>query len=138
MGFMLFQHIASGVETVLCAFCMAVFFRPYTAGRKNRMQKNIAVFLAYGMAYLAGKAASVSGWLCMERKQVFLYGILFFCTRDMGRLITESLYYLFNGKIVQGLDNENMIYRNVAAGYSVFMILRIIHVFFKCFMWRAW
>ncbi len=44
----------------------------------------------------------------------------------MGRLITESLYYLFNGKIVQGLDNENMIYRNVAAGYSAFMILRII------------
>ena len=56
-----------------------------------------------------------SRWLCLERKQAFLYGILFFCTRDMGRLITESLYYLFNGKIVQGLDNENMIYRNVAA-----------------------
>ncbi len=142
MGFMLFQHIASGGETVLCAFCMAVFFRPYTAGRKNRMQKNIAVFLAYGMVYLMGEAFSVSGWLCMvivilllmaggrwlcmERKQVFLYGILFFCTRDMGRLITESLYYLFNGKIVQGLDNENMIYRNVAAGYSAFMVLRII------------
>ena len=94
------------------------------------------------MVYLMGEAFSVSGWLCMvivilllmaggrwlcmERKQVFLYGILFFCTRDMGRLITESLYYLFNGKIVQGLDNENMIYRNVAAGYSAFMILRII------------
>ncbi len=27
---------------------------------------------------------------------------------------------------MQGLDNENMIYRNVAAGYSAFMILRII------------
>ena len=60
------------------------------------------------------------------KKTGFLYGILFFCTRDMGRLITESLYYLFNGKIVQGLDNENMIYRNVAAGYSAFMVLRII------------
>ncbi len=59
MGFMLFQHIASGVETVLCAFCMAVFFRPYTAGHKNRMQKNIAVFLAYGMVYLMGEAFSV-------------------------------------------------------------------------------
>ena len=112
------------------------------AGRKNRLQKTIAVFLAYGTVYVAGEAVSISGWLCMvivilllmagsrwlcmERKQVFLYGILFFCTRDMGRLITESLYYLFNGKIVQGLDNENMIYRNVAAGYSAFMVLRII------------
>ena len=118
MGFMLFQHIASGAETVLCAFCMAAFFRPYMAGRKNRLQKTIAVFLAYGTVYVAGEALSISGWLCMvivllllmaggrwlclERKQVFLYGILFFCTRDMGRLITESLYYLFNGKTVQG------------------------------------
>ena len=118
MGFMLFQHIASGAETVLCAFCMAAFFRPYMAGRKNRLQKTIAVFLAYGTVYVAGEAFSISGWLCMvivilllmaggrwlcmERKQVFLYGILFFCTRDMGRLITESLYYLFNGKTVQG------------------------------------
>ncbi len=62
------------------------------------------------------EALSVSGWLCMvmvilllmagsrwlcpERKQIFLYGVLFFCTRDMGRLITESLYYLFNGMLV--------------------------------------
>jgi hypothetical protein len=97
---------------------MAAFFRPYMAGRKNRLQKTIAVFLAYGTVYVAGEAFSISGWLCMvivllllmaggswlcmERKQVFLYGILFFCTRDMGRLITESLYYLFNGKTVQG------------------------------------
>ncbi len=89
MGFMLFQHIASGAETVLCAFCMAAFFRPYMAGRKNRLQKTIAVFLAYGTVYVAGEALSISGWLCMvivllllmaggrwlcmERKQVLLY-----------------------------------------------------------------
>ncbi len=61
-----------------------------------------------------------------RKKTGFLYGIFFFCTRDMGRLITESLYYLSNGKIVQGLDDENMIYRNVVAVYSTFMVLRII------------
>ena len=65
MGFMLFQHIASGAETVLCAFCMAAFFRPYMAGRKNRLQKTIAVFLVYGTVYVAGEAVSISGWLCM-------------------------------------------------------------------------
>lgn len=145
MGFMLFQQIASGVETVLCALCMATFFRSFTAGRKNGLQRAIIVFLVYGMVYLAGEAFSVSGWLCMviiilllmagcswlrmERKQVLLHGILFFCTRDMGRLITESLYYLFNGRLVQGQGSENMIYRNVAAGYSVFIILRIILLF---------
>lgn len=65
MGFMLFQHIASGAETVLCAFCMAAFFRLYMAGRKNRLQKTIAVFLTYGTVYVAGEAVSISGWLCM-------------------------------------------------------------------------
>jgi len=66
MGFMLFQHISSGAETVLCAFCMAAFFRPYMAGRKNRLQKTIAVFLAYGTVYVAGEAFSISGWLCIS------------------------------------------------------------------------
>ena len=42
MSVMLFQHIASEVETVLCAFCMAVFFRPYTAGCKNMIYRNAA------------------------------------------------------------------------------------------------
>lgn len=35
------------------------------AGRKNRLQKTIAVFLAYGTVYVAGEALSISGWLCM-------------------------------------------------------------------------
>ena len=35
------------------------------AGRKNRLQKTIAVFLAYGTVYVAGEAFSISGWLCM-------------------------------------------------------------------------
>ena len=86
-------------------------FRLYMAGRKNRLQKTIAVFLAYGTVYVAGEAFLISRWLglgivillfvsrgrwlCMGRKQVFLGGILFFCTWDMGRLLTESLYCLF-------------------------------------------
>ena len=44
---------------------MAAFFRLYMAGRKNRLQKTIAVFLAYGTVYVAGEAVSISGWLCM-------------------------------------------------------------------------
>lgn len=34
------------------------------------------------------------------KKTDFLYGVLFFCPKDMGRLISERLYYLFNGMLV--------------------------------------
>ena len=98
------------------------------------------MFLSYVLAYLVCEAASIPGWLCMiilivllvtahrilgvEKNHVFLLGVLFFGIKDMCRLITESLYYIFNMKFLQGLCNESIIYRNVAVGYSAVMILR--------------
>lgn len=98
MGFILFQHIVGGIETVLYAACMTFLFYPFMAGRKeqrkNVLKKAAAVFLSYVLAYLACGAASVPGWLCMiiltallvathrilgmGKNHVFLLGVLFF------------------------------------------------------------
>lgn len=143
-GFMLFQHIVGGIETVLYAACMTFLFYPFMTGqkgqRKNVLKKAAVVFLSYVLAYLACGAVSVPGWLCMiilivllvpvhrilgmGKNHVFLLGALFFGIKDMCRLITESLYYILNMKFLQGLYNERLIYRNVAVGYSVVMVLR--------------
>ncbi len=65
----------------------------------------------------------------MERSRIFLLSVLFFCMKDMGRLITESLYYIFNRKLLQGIYDENMIYHNAATGYSAVMALRFLLLF---------
>lgn len=143
-GFMLFQHIVGGMETVLYAACMTFLFYPFMAGRKeqwkNVLKKAAVVFLSYVLAYLVCEAASIPGWLCMiilivllvaankilgmEKNDVFLIGVLFWGIKDICRLITESLYYILSMKFLQGLYNESIIYRNVAVGYSAVMILR--------------
>ena len=143
-GFILFQHIVGGIERVLYAACMTFLFYPFMAGRKeqrnNILKKAAVVFLSYVLAYLACEAASVPGWLCMiilivllvsahrilgmEKNHVFLLNVLFFGIKNICRLIAESLYYILNMKFLQGLYNENVIYRNAAAGYSAVMVLR--------------
>lgn len=145
-GFMLFQYLVAGIETILYASCMTFFFYPFMAGRreqrKNVWKKVSVVFMVYAMVFLICERFSVSGWLYivivtallvplykilgMERKPVFLLSVIFFGIRDMSRLITESLYYIFNVKFVHGLYDENMIYRNVAAGYLGAMVFRFI------------
>lgn len=148
-GFVLFQYIVAGVETFLYAACMTFFLYPFMAGwkeqRENTVKKILTAFLVYMTVYLAGGAASVPGWLCMvvvtillmsgcrwlhmESNQIFLLSVLFFCMKDMSRLITESLYYIFNKKLLQGIYDENMIYHNVATGYSAVMALRFLLLF---------
>lgn len=144
-GFVLFQYLVTGIETVLYAACMTLFFRPFMTGgrgRGNVWNRGLAVFLIYVAVSLICGQFSLPGWLYMvivtvllvsayrilgmERKPVFLLCVLFFGIRDMSRLITESLYYIFNMKFVQGLYDEEMIYRNVAAGYFGAMMLRFI------------
>ena len=145
-GFMLFQYLVAGIETVLYASCMTFFFYPFMAGkreqRKNVWKKVSVVFLVYVMVFLICERLSVSSWLYMvivtallvslykilgmEGKPVFLLSVIFFGIRDMSKLITESLYYIFNMKFVHGLYDENMIYRNVAAGYLGTMVFRFI------------
>ena len=148
-GFVLFQHIADAAETVLYAACMTFLFYPFMAEqkerRKNVLKKAAAVFGAYVLVYLICSASSVPGWLCMiivivllasshtilgvEKNTAFLLGVLFFGIKDMCRLITESLHYIFNIKFLQGLSDENTIYRNVAVGYSLSAVLRLILLF---------
>ncbi len=148
-GFVLFQYIVAGVETFLYAACMTFFLYPFMARRKGQgkdtVKRILAAFLAYVTVYLVSWAVPVPGWLCMvivtillvsgcrwlrmEGNQVFLLSVLFFCMKDMSRLITESLYYIFNKKMLQGIYDENMIYRNAATGYSAVMALRFLLLF---------
>lgn len=148
-GFMLFQNIVGRIQTVLYAGGMTFVFYPFMVRRKDRWQnvlkKAAIVFLDYMLVYLICESASVPGWLCMiivivllvvssrflsmEKNDTFLLVTLFFSIKEMSRLITESLNYVFSKKIVQGLTDKNLIYRNAAISYSVTMALRFILLF---------
>ncbi len=147
--FVLFQNIVPKTEIVLYAICLTVFLYPFMTEKKERrksiLKKVLIVFLSYVMMYLIGEMASMYDWLCMiiviallvaasrflsmERNDTFLFGTLFFSIREMSRLITESLNYVFSKKIVQGLTDKNLIYRNAAISYSITMVLRFILLF---------
>ncbi len=148
-GFMLFRHIMGKTETVLYAACMAFLFYPFMAGqkeqRKNVLKKAATVFGAYVLVYLICDAAALPGWLRMiivivlltsshritgmEKNIAFLLGVLFFGIRDMCRLITESLRYIFDTKLLRGVYNESTMYRNTAVGYSLSIVLQFLLLF---------
>ncbi len=131
---------AKNKGSILNAYFLFPFMARRKEQRKNVLKKAAVVFLSYVLAYLVCEAVSIPGWLRMiililllvsahrilgiEKNSVFLLGVLFFGIKDMCRLITESLYYIFNMKFLQGVYNESTIYRNAAVGYSAVMVLR--------------
>ncbi|MCM1385800.1 MAG: hypothetical protein NC231_00620, partial [Bacillus sp. (in: Bacteria)] len=155
-GFVLFQNIMDGMQTVLYAAGMTFVFYPFMVSRKaqskNVLKKAAIVFFAYMLVYLICEAVSVLGWLrmiivivllmaasgflSMEKNDTFLLVTLFFSIKEMSRLITESLNYVFSKRIVQGLTDKNLIYRNAVISYSVTMALRFILLFVMLYIVR--
>ena len=148
-GFMLSQSIESGMEIVLYAICMTAFFCPFMTEKKERraakLKKSFMVFLAYGLIYLIGMAASVHRWLCMvtviillvaafkfteiDKKFTFFLSILFFSIQIMSRLIIESIYYVFIMKFTENIMEINTIYDSIIMGNFIVMTLQILSFF---------
>lgn len=147
--FILLQSIASGIEIVLYAVCLTVFFYPFMTEKKERravkLKKILSVFLIYVLMYLIGMAASIYSWLCMaiviallvaasqctgiDRKFTFFLGVLFFGIQKMSKLIIESMYYVLILKFTKNMSEVNAIYGYAFMSDSAVMILQIIFFF---------
>ena len=148
-GFMLLQSIESGMEIVLYAICMTAFFYPFMTEKKEwravKLKKSFIVFLAYGLMYLIGMAASTYSWLCMviviillvaaskftgiDKKFTLFLGILFFSIQNMSKLIIESIYYVFIMKFAENIIEINTIYDRIIIGNFIVMTLQIMSFF---------
>lgn len=145
-GFILVVDIAVRIETLLYAVCMAAFFYPFMAGkkeqRKSRIKKVLMVFLIYTVMYFVNMAASVYGWLCMiiviillmaaskfldmNREFTFFLGVIFFCIRNLSALIMRSISYFLDKYLEHKAVSVENVFRNAAWNYVFVAVLQLI------------
>lgn len=148
-AYMLLQNIASGMEIVLYAVCMTVFFYPFMTEknewRAGNLKKVLIVFLTYVLTYFIGMAVTIYSWLCMaivialivavskhigmDRRIIFFLSVLVFGIQNMSKLIIESMYYILILKFTKNIKEVNVIYDKVVMSDSAMMILQIIFFF---------
>ncbi|MFG6322295.1 MAG: GHKL domain-containing protein [Lachnospiraceae bacterium] len=145
-GFILVVDIAVRIEILLYAVCMAAFFYPFMAGkkeqRKSRIKKALMVFLIYTVMYFVNMAASVYGWLCMiiviillvvaskfldmNREFTFFLGVIFFCIRNLSALIMRSISYFLDKYLEQKAVSVENVFANAAWNYVFVAVLQLI------------
>ena len=145
-NFTLFQNIVEGIEIILYACILAAFFRLFMAGKKEwNPQKSIRtliVFLSYAAVYFINIAADLDGWVCMvivtallaaasrylgiDRKPAFLFGILFFCIRNLSSLAVASVNFYTGRRFVQGEESIEKILWNAALNFCLVELLQLI------------
>lgn len=145
-GFILVVDIAVRIETLLYAVCMAAFFYPFMAGkkeqRKSKIKKVLMVFLIYTVLYFVNMAASVYGWLCMiiviillmaaskfldmNREFTFFLGVIFFCIRNLSALIMRSISYFLDKYLEHKAVSVENVFRNAAWNYVFVAVLQLI------------
>ena len=144
--FVLVVDIAVRIEILLYAVCMAAFFYPFMAGKKeqgkSRLKKLFMVVLIYAVMYFVNMATSVYGWLCMmivlillvaaskfldmDREYTFLLGVIFFCIRNLSMLAMESIDFFLNDYFVKKEETVEFVYRNTVLNYIFIGIFHII------------
>ncbi len=145
-NFTLFQNIVEGIEIIIYACILAAFFRSFMAGKKEwNPQKSIRkliVFLSYAAVYFINIAADLDGWVCMvivtvllaaasrylgiDRKPALLFGILFFCIRNLSSLAMASVNFYIGRRFVQGEESIEKILWNAALNFCLVELLQLV------------
>ena len=141
-GFTVFENMVAVLETLIYAGGLAYFFHPFMTRKRepgrSKQKKVLIVFVAYSLIYFAGMMFSVWDWLCMvltliiftaaskyldmDRKICFLLLIFFHCIKNISPLISESLYHLLSEKFVWGKTQKEIILRNTAVAYGIYIM----------------
>ena len=145
-GFILVVDIAVRIEILLYAVCMAAFFYPFMAGkkeqRKSRIKKVLMVFLIYTVMYFVNMADSVYGWLCMiiviillvaaskfldmNREFTFFLGVIFFSIKNLSALIMRSISYFLGKNLEHRAETAENVFANAAWNYVFVAVLQLI------------
>ena len=145
-NFTLFQNTVEGIEVIIYACCLTVFFYPFMAGRRERnpqkVIKMLIVFLTYVTVYFINIAADLDGWLCMvivtvllvavsrylgiDRKLAILFGILFFSIRNLSSLTVASVNFYTGRHLVQGEEVVERVLWNAALNFCLIELLQLI------------
>lgn len=145
-NFTLFQNTVEGIEIIIYACILAAFFRSFMAGKKEwnpqKTIKTLIVFLSYAAVYFINIAADLDGWVCMvivtalltvasrylgiDRKSALLFGVLFFCIRNLSSLAVASVNFYTGRHFVQGEEGIEKILWNAALNFCLVELLQLI------------
>lgn len=141
--FTVFQNITIVLQIFIYAASLAYFFYPFMTRKRelgrSRQRKVLIVFVGYSLIYLAGMVFPIWNWLCMiltyvilaaaskyldmDRNVCLLLMIFFMCIKNLSRLISESPYHILTEKIVLGNTQAELILRNAAVAYVVYIVV---------------
>lgn len=141
--FTVFQNITIVLQIFIYAASLAYFFYPFMTRKRepgrSRQRKVLIVFVGYSLIYLAGMVFPIWNWLCMiltyvilaaaskyldmDRNVCLLLMIFFMCIKNLSRLISESPYHILTEKIVSGNTQAELILRNAAVAYVVYIVV---------------
>ncbi len=145
-NFTLFQNTVGGIEVIIYACTLAVFFHSLMAGKKEwNLQKSIktlVVFLSYVAVYFINIAKDLDGWVCMvivitlltaasrylgiDRKSALLFGVLFFSIRNLRSLAVASVNFYTGRCFVQGEEGIEKILWNATLNFCLVELLELI------------
>lgn len=143
--FTVFQNITIVLQIFIYAASLAYFFYPFMTRKRepvrSRKRKVLIVFVGYSLIYLAGLVFPIWNWLCMiltyvilaaaskyldmDRNVCLLLMIFFMCIKNLSRLISESPYHILTEKIVSGNTRAELILRNAAVAYVVYIVVSL-------------
>lgn len=152
-SFTLFQNTAVGIEVVLYACCLTVFFYPYMAGRKRGhpadIIKMLTVFASYSIIYFFNMAVSMGTLVCMisvivlltlaarylgmEKKAALFMGVVFFCIRNLSSLAVVSVNFYIIRYCGKGADAAKVL-QNTALNFFMVELLQFMLFFVLLYM----
>lgn len=145
-NFTLFQNTVEGIEIIIYACILAAFFRSFMVGKKGwnpqKSVKMLIIFLSYAAVFFINIAADLDGWVCMvivtalltvasrylgiDRKSAFLFGVLFFCVRNLSSLAVASVNFYTGRHFVRGEEGIEKILWNAALNFCLVELLQLI------------
>ena len=153
--FTVFQDIVSSVTILIYAGSLAYFFYPFMTKEreqsKSKQKKVFIVFVTYALIYFAGMIffmwegtrmlltlvilTAASKYLDMDRKKCFLLITFVVCIRNISPIMTESLNYVLIEKFVRDKTQIEVILRNTAVAYCIYIIATmVIYGVMLCFL----
>lgn len=144
--FRAFQNITAAAEIFVYAGSLAYFFYPFLRRgreRKRNIEKKVLIVAAaYLLLSFAGMVFPLGRWLClvllaailtassgylgMNPKLCFLLLLFFFCLQNISRLMAESLFHVLAMGFVWKQTRMEIIFRNTAAAYSIYILLTVL------------
>lgn len=143
--FILFYQWVFGIECILYAVDMALFFRCFMQEMltvRKRWKASVLIFAIYTAGYMLYLLPRFYGWMHMvlvmvllmlfagvlgiERSFIFLLSILFHCIRSLSIMILQCLHFLSSEWLLNKAETPGQVFRSAAWNHLFIQLLQFL------------